>query len=154
MGHFCLFSSFQTNITIITTNQCEKWPSGIWCWDSNPQPLEHESSPITTRPGQYLLFRYNQLNTLLLNNALLYLGLNKWHDLQNPITVLYSRVEQLLDLVWNMFIAVQCSNVDRWAERKNCDISLISYLDDLGSNLSCAVATIAIDYVIAFLEIC
>ena len=21
------------------------------CWDSNPQPLEHESPPITTRPG-------------------------------------------------------------------------------------------------------
>ena len=25
--------------------------SSIWCWDSNPQPLEHESSPVTTRPG-------------------------------------------------------------------------------------------------------
>ena len=25
-------------------------PSSLWCWDSNPQPLEHESSPITTRP--------------------------------------------------------------------------------------------------------
>ena len=26
-------------------------PSSIWCWDLNPRPLEHESSPITTRPG-------------------------------------------------------------------------------------------------------
>ena len=25
--------------------------SSIRRWDSNPQPLEHESSPITTRPG-------------------------------------------------------------------------------------------------------
>ena len=26
-------------------------PSRIWCRDSNPWPLEHESPPITTRPG-------------------------------------------------------------------------------------------------------
>ena len=46
------FQSFQTNtITIFTTNICEKCPSSIWCQDSNPQPLEHESPPITTRPG-------------------------------------------------------------------------------------------------------
>ena len=55
MGHprplFHLFSSFQTNITIFTTNICEKCPSSIRCWDSNPQPLEHESPPITTWPG-------------------------------------------------------------------------------------------------------
>ena len=29
----------------------KKCPSSIWCWDSNPQPLEFESPPITTRPG-------------------------------------------------------------------------------------------------------
>ena len=28
-----------------------KCPSSIWCQDSNPRPFEHESSPITTRPG-------------------------------------------------------------------------------------------------------
>ena len=28
-----------------------KCPPSIWSWDSNPRPLEHESSPITTRPG-------------------------------------------------------------------------------------------------------
>ena len=26
-------------------------PSCIPCWDSNSRPLEHESPPITTRPG-------------------------------------------------------------------------------------------------------
>ena len=48
---FRLFSSFQANITIFTTNKCEKCPSSIQCWDSNPQHLEIESPPITTRPG-------------------------------------------------------------------------------------------------------
>ena len=53
---FVYFQSFQTYInTIFTTNQCEKCPSSIQYWDSNPRPLEHESSPITTRPG--LLFK-------------------------------------------------------------------------------------------------
>ena len=28
-----------------------KYPSSIWCRDSNPQPSEHESLPKTTRPG-------------------------------------------------------------------------------------------------------
>ena len=51
---FHLFSSFQTNITIFTTNICEKmsWPSSIRHWDSNPRPSEHEFPPITTRPGR------------------------------------------------------------------------------------------------------
>ena len=48
---FHLFLSFQANITILTTNKCEKCPSSIWCWDSNSQPLEHKSPPIITRPG-------------------------------------------------------------------------------------------------------
>ena len=47
---FPLISSFQTNITIFTPNTCEKCPSSIWCWDSNPQPSVHEFPPITTRP--------------------------------------------------------------------------------------------------------
>ena len=50
---FIYFWSFQTTNTSFTTNQCEKMssPSSIPCQDSNPRPLEHESSPITTRPG-------------------------------------------------------------------------------------------------------
>ena len=47
-----IFGLFQTNIiTIFTTNISEKCPSCIWCQDSNPQPLELESLPITTRTG-------------------------------------------------------------------------------------------------------
>ena len=51
---FVYFRSFQANITIFTTNKCEKmakWPSSIRRRDSNPRPFKHESSPITTRPG-------------------------------------------------------------------------------------------------------
>ena len=50
-GHFYrFFGLFQTNI-IFTANICEKFPSSKWCQDSNPPHLEHESPPITTRPG-------------------------------------------------------------------------------------------------------
>ena len=48
---FHLFSFFQTNITILTTNQCEKCPSSIRRQDSNSQPSDYESPPLTTRPG-------------------------------------------------------------------------------------------------------
>ena len=48
---FNLFSSSETNITIFTTNICEKCPSSVLCWDLNPQPSDHESPPVTTRPG-------------------------------------------------------------------------------------------------------
>ena len=55
MGHprlvFHLCWSNQANITIITTNICEKGPSSICCRRSNPWPSEHDSPPITTRPG-------------------------------------------------------------------------------------------------------
>ena len=49
---FCLFSSFQTNITNFTTNMnVKKCPSSIRRWDSNSQPSDYESPPLTTRPG-------------------------------------------------------------------------------------------------------
>ena len=49
---FNLFSSFQTHITNFITNRyLKKCPPSIWCKNSNSQPLEHESPPLTTRPG-------------------------------------------------------------------------------------------------------
>ena len=48
---FYLFSSFQTNITNFTQINVKICPSSIQCSDSNPQPSEHKSPPITTRPG-------------------------------------------------------------------------------------------------------
>ena len=43
---FLVFSKKQYNF--YNNSMC---PSSIWHRDSNPQPFEHESSPITTRPG-------------------------------------------------------------------------------------------------------
>ena len=56
MGHtrplFRLFLvSFKQTIQILQQIIVKKCPFSIWCWDSNSQPLEHETPPITTRPG-------------------------------------------------------------------------------------------------------
>ena len=48
---FHFFHPFQTNITIFTTNKCEKCPSSIRRRDSNSQPSDYKSPPLTTRPG-------------------------------------------------------------------------------------------------------
>ena len=48
LASFCLFSSFQTNTTKCI---CERCPFSIRCQDSNAQPSDYESPPITTRPG-------------------------------------------------------------------------------------------------------
>ena len=62
---FFIFSVFlKTKITIFTTNQCEKCPYTLWCWDSNPRPSEHESPPITTRPGVPLIFELKTVSVI------------------------------------------------------------------------------------------
>ena len=48
---FVYFRSFQTNITILQQIYVKKCPFSIRCCNSNPRPSEHESLPITTRPG-------------------------------------------------------------------------------------------------------
>ena len=58
---FHLSSPLQTNITILTTNNCGKSPSNLMCWDLNSRPSEHESLHITTRPGLPVFFQ--QLNS-------------------------------------------------------------------------------------------
>ena len=64
MGHprplYHLFSYYQTNFRSLTTIVCGKilCPSGIRRRDSNPQPLEHESTkPLNqgSRPAAYNL---------------------------------------------------------------------------------------------------
>ena len=63
MGHprplFHLFSSFQSKITFLQQTFVKKSPSSIRFWDSNPQPSEHESPPITTRQGFNERFIWN-----------------------------------------------------------------------------------------------
>ena len=56
---FNLFSSFQTISKILQQIYVEKYPSSIRCWDLNPQPLKHESPPITTRQGLPPIFVYS-----------------------------------------------------------------------------------------------
>ena len=46
--YFRLFKQALQFLQQINVKQC---PSSIRHWDSNPQPLEIESPPITTRPG-------------------------------------------------------------------------------------------------------
>ena len=55
-----------------------------WCWDSNSRPLEHESPPITTRPG-LLLLRYLPFSIFLevsMNQSLgeIFHWLSNWMD--------------------------------------------------------------------------
>ena len=44
---------------IFTTNIYEKYPFSIQGWDSNPRPSDHESHPVTTRPGQFCLCEHS-----------------------------------------------------------------------------------------------
>ena len=46
-----IFGLFKQKLQIFTSNICEKCPSSIWYRDLNPRPSEHDSPPITTRPG-------------------------------------------------------------------------------------------------------
>ena len=46
--YLCLFKQTLQFLQQINVKKC---PSSIQCWDLNQQTLEHESPPITTRPG-------------------------------------------------------------------------------------------------------
>ena len=77
---FHLFSSFQANITIFTTTECGNCPFNNQWRDSNPHPLEHESPPITTRPGLLpnIYFFIDQPTLLKNNKTLSLLSLTGW----------------------------------------------------------------------------
>ena len=52
VGLVCLLFYFkQTSQHFLQQIYVKKCLSSIPCWDSNPQPLEHESPPIIARPG-------------------------------------------------------------------------------------------------------
>ena len=77
-----LFSSFQTHITIFTTNRCEKCTSRIWCWDWNLQPPVHASSWVSSHNHLTRAPTQNVFNVKLLvysGRSMLYLLM---HDLQ------------------------------------------------------------------------
>ena len=57
---FHLFSSFQTRYKFCNKYVNEKRPSSIRCQDSNSRLLEHESPPITTRPGLVIVYNFRR----------------------------------------------------------------------------------------------
>ena len=46
-----IFGLFKQTIQFLQQINVIKCPSSIQRWDLNPQPFEHDSSPINTRPG-------------------------------------------------------------------------------------------------------
>ena len=48
---FHLFRLFKNTLKFLQLIIVKKCPTNIRCQDSNSRPLEHESPPITTRPG-------------------------------------------------------------------------------------------------------
>ena len=51
-SHFLIyFHLFKHKLQFLQQLNVKKCPSSIQCRDSNSRPLEHESPPITTRPG-------------------------------------------------------------------------------------------------------
>ena len=48
---FIYFRPFKHTLQFLQQINVKKCPSSIRHWDSNSRPLEHESPPITTKPG-------------------------------------------------------------------------------------------------------
>ena len=71
--HFHLYAAFSHKHYNFCNNlMCTKYPFSKRYWDSNPQPFDHESPPITTRPGLPPLFNWK-----LITNSYSILGLYK-----------------------------------------------------------------------------
>ena len=61
---FCFFIFSNKHYKFNNKYKCEKCPSSIWHWDSNSQPSDYESPPLTTRPKlppkiRYLCLEYS-----------------------------------------------------------------------------------------------
>ena len=56
------FRLFKHTLLFLQQINVKKYPSSIWCWDSNSEPLEHKSLPITTR-------QVHNFMRMLLNNT-------------------------------------------------------------------------------------
>ena len=53
---FIYFRLFKHTPQFLQQINLKKCPPSLWCWESNSQPLKHESPPITIRPGLPLRF--------------------------------------------------------------------------------------------------
>ena len=101
-----LFSLFKETLQFLQQIIVKKRPSSIQCRDSNPQPFEHELSPITTRPriasfgrvvASYirdLRFEYSHQQENLIN--ILTFNCWQWENKDLPIL---NRLNHLLESV-------------------------------------------------------
>ena len=68
--NFFKFWSFRANIAFFATIWCEKCPSHIWCWDSNPWPLEwmrvSSHNHLTRVPSIWGFFKVGHPRPLLI----------------------------------------------------------------------------------------
>ena len=96
---FHLFSSFQTHITNFTTNRYGKkvHPVYLRCWDSNSRPWEHESPPITTRPGLPPNRRAFFVSKVKLLNFLSLYVVNPFLLTTTLFSLLWSRISSIMD---------------------------------------------------------
>ena len=62
---FVYFHLFKQILQFLQQIIVKKCPSNIRCWDSNPQPLKHESPPITTRPTDVTILIRRYINLLI-----------------------------------------------------------------------------------------
>ena len=101
----------QTSLKLFQQIYVKKCPSSIRCWDSNLQPLEHESPPITTRPG---LPPYGAVFVAQLVEQLhLWFKSSHWHFIfcqcqlywkdENPKVPLYAKK---INLFCNLYIVI------------------------------------------------
>ena len=93
---FVYFRSFQTHITIFTTNKCEKCPSSIRCRDSNSRPSDFESLPVTTRPGLPPIQKYSYPVILSPPGSVLCSGITRLSILLVPYQIILPQFFEIL----------------------------------------------------------
>ena len=136
MGHprplFHLFLSFQTKLQILQQINVKKCPSSTRCWDFNPRPLEHESLPITTRPGLPPLIEVCTLGQFSSHVVLFYLSFLMLHFTCWPSTLIVwtrlplgqSRLETVKTQLgrWEVFLILMDSAA-YWVDRASFYLS-------------------------------
>ena len=69
-----IFGLFKQTLQFLQQINVKKCPSSIRCRDLNPQPLEHESRPITTRPGLQVILAVGSKGVSVPNQSELQTG--------------------------------------------------------------------------------
>ena len=112
--------------------------SSIQCWDLNPQPLEHESFPITTRPGlPPLIFVFSRTKLLEVSTSPFQTKRNMF--LLNSAVIDFFRVSRksnknlflqrnfikndptwkIFSIIHGLFFNDECANCSEWKNYRN-----------------------------------